>query len=222
MRNVTQPAPTSKSGDTVEPSVQSLAARVTEIERRLIYADEAVERAISCRVQAGKLLLALRARIEAGEAGQGVSWWQWYGEHFDRSRRDGQRLMALASSPDPEAAAAEERAKTRAQVAQHRKQAARHTVCRTEPTAAPEPEPTVAPEPESRRRPPVRSRSPSPVRHLAALRRSKPSATPTSSASPPILAPGGTRPRRVRQQCSRKRARPRAKTTTTSLNRSRN
>jgi hypothetical protein len=56
--------------------------------------------------------------------------------------------LALASSPDPEAAAAEERAKTRAQVAQHRKQAARHTVCRTEPTAAPEPEPTVAPEPE--------------------------------------------------------------------------
>lgn len=65
-----------------------------------------------CRVQAGQMLIALRKRIEAGEEGEDVQWWEWYESKFVRSRRDAEKVMALARSPDPEAAAQEERAAT--------------------------------------------------------------------------------------------------------------
>ena len=55
------------------------------------------------RITAGKLLVELQARIEAGEAGDGVKWWHWYAEHFkNRTRRDATKVMALARSGDPE------------------------------------------------------------------------------------------------------------------------
>ena len=66
-----------------------------------------------------------RPASRAGEAGKGVKWWVWYAEHFkDRTRRDAQRVMKLARSDDPDAAAAEEREKNRKAVAAHRKRAA--------------------------------------------------------------------------------------------------
>ena len=53
-----------------------------------------------------------------------MKWWVWYAANFkNRSRRDAQRVMALARSDDPGAAAEEERAKNRAAVAAHRKRA---------------------------------------------------------------------------------------------------
>ena len=58
---------------------------------------------VSARVACGKELLALRVRIEGGEAGK-VEWWEWYGERFARSRRDAEKVMALAAAEDPEAA----------------------------------------------------------------------------------------------------------------------
>ena len=76
------------------------------------------------RISAGKQLVELKARIDAGEAGKNVKWWAWYAENFkNRSRRDASKVMALARSDDPEAAAEEERAKNRAAVAAHRKRA---------------------------------------------------------------------------------------------------
>ena len=76
------------------------------------------------RVSAGKQLVELQARIETSEAGKGVKWWVEYAANFkNRSRRDAQRVMALARSDDPGAAAEEERAKNRAAVAAHRKRA---------------------------------------------------------------------------------------------------
>jgi hypothetical protein len=54
-----------------------------------------------------------------------VKWWSWYGEHFpDRSRRDAERVMRLASSDDPQAAADEERTRAREGMAAHRKKIA--------------------------------------------------------------------------------------------------
>ena len=83
-----------------------------------------VRRPTSIRISAGKQLVELQARIEAGEAGKGVKWWGWYAANFkNRTRRDAQRVMALARSDDPGAAAEEERAKNRAAVAAHRKRA---------------------------------------------------------------------------------------------------
>ena len=77
------------------------------------------------RITAGKLLVELEARIVAGEAGQGVKWWVWYAEHFkNRTRRDAQKVMALARSDDPEQAAEEEREKNRDAKATQRKREA--------------------------------------------------------------------------------------------------
>ena len=77
------------------------------------------------RITAGKLLVELEARIVAGEAGQGVKWWVWYAEHFkNRTRRDAQKVMALARSDDPEQAAEEEREKNREAKALQRKREA--------------------------------------------------------------------------------------------------
>ena len=77
------------------------------------------------RITLGVLLNDLRARVDAGEAGKGVKWWSWYGEHFpDRSRRDAERVMRLASSDDPQAAADEERSRAREGMAAHRKKIA--------------------------------------------------------------------------------------------------
>ena len=65
-------------------------------------------------ISAGKQLVELKARIDGGEDGEGVNWWKWYAERFkNRTRRDAQKVMALARSDDPEAAAEEEREKNR-------------------------------------------------------------------------------------------------------------
>lgn len=69
-----------------------------------IYADnEAHHR----RLDAGRLLLALRQKVEA----ESEDWWQWQKGKFDRSRKDIEKLMRLASADDPEAVIEDERAK---------------------------------------------------------------------------------------------------------------
>jgi hypothetical protein len=57
----------------------------------------------AARIECGMELLALRTRIEAGEAGQ-ISWWAWYETKFTRSRQDAEKIMALASEANPQAA----------------------------------------------------------------------------------------------------------------------
>ena len=54
-----------------------------------------------------------------------MNWWKWYAEHFkNRTRRDAQKVMALARSDDPDAAAEEEREKNRKAKALQRKREA--------------------------------------------------------------------------------------------------
>ena len=57
--------------------------------------------------RAGFELIAVRKRIPEGE------WEAWCADNIHRSYRDIQRMMAMARTGDPEAAAEEERAKRR-------------------------------------------------------------------------------------------------------------
>ena len=101
---------------------ETLAQVVKRIEVSFDKIKQYSEKTDQYRISAGKQLVELQARIEAGEAGKGVKWWAWYAANFkNRTRRDAQRVMALARSDDPGAAAEEERAKNRAAVAAHRK-----------------------------------------------------------------------------------------------------
>jgi hypothetical protein len=68
----------------------------------------------SARIQAGRVLLELRRRVEAGEAGPGVNWWEWFeARDFGRGRKDAEKLMRIAGSDDPEAALAKEHERVR-------------------------------------------------------------------------------------------------------------
>jgi hypothetical protein len=64
------------------------------------------------RLDAGRLLLELRARVEA----EGGGWWKWQEGKFDRSRKDMEKLMRMASAEEPEAAVQAERAGARARM----------------------------------------------------------------------------------------------------------
>ena len=102
---------------------RSLRAAVVAINKKFdkeIDHDKKVERgrraATRCRLEAGELLLALRQRIEGGEAGEEwrANWWGWYKtQPFIRSRADANKVMALASADDPSAAHAEEKTAAR-------------------------------------------------------------------------------------------------------------
>ena len=89
-----------------------IAEVVAKIKGRIDDAAAAEATVIEHRLAAGQLLLHLRERIEAGEQGD-VAWWDWFEANIERSRKDCERLMRMASSPDPDAALADERAKDR-------------------------------------------------------------------------------------------------------------
>src|SRR5712691_887352 len=72
------------------------------------------------RLSAAALLLEAKGRVEAGEAGNNIDWETWCSVNIKtrdgkpRSYRDVQRLVAIAESPDPQAALDADRAKARA------------------------------------------------------------------------------------------------------------
>jgi hypothetical protein len=110
---------------------ETLAQVVKRIEVSFDKIKSYGEKVDQYRISAGKQLVELKARIEAGEDGEGVKWWSWYAEHFkNRTRRDAQKVMKLASADDPEAAAEEERTKSRDGMAAHRKRVAASNVSR--------------------------------------------------------------------------------------------
>lgn len=85
----------------------------TDCDRKVYNGTRAGNR---CRLEAGQLLLALRKRIEDGEAGAEwkEKWWSWYGwQGFSRPRRDASKVMKMAAADDPEAAHADEKAAAR-------------------------------------------------------------------------------------------------------------
>jgi hypothetical protein len=93
---------------------------VVQIRRHLDDADKAETRAheaeVRCfesRLAAGQKLLRLRERVEAGEGGEGVKWWEWFKQAEICSRKGAERLMKIAGSDDPVAALKEEREKDR-------------------------------------------------------------------------------------------------------------
>lgn len=88
----------------------SLDEAVLRIHRKWERVVDAQQKAHSARVECGMELLALRARIEAGEAGA-VSWWEWYPTKFTRSRQDAEKVMAIASAANPEQADAAAKAR---------------------------------------------------------------------------------------------------------------
>ena len=104
---------------------ETLKQVVARIEASFVKIKNYGDKVDQFRISAGKQLVELQARIEAGEAGKGVRWWAWYAENFkNRTRRDAQRVIALARANDPEKAAEEERTKARDGMAAHRKRVA--------------------------------------------------------------------------------------------------
>jgi hypothetical protein len=84
-----------------------------EIASLIGKADSAAGKAHNMRVEAGMRLLILRQRVEKEEK---ADWWSWVKSSgcFDGiSKRDMQKLLALAAAEDPEAAAKVERANNR-------------------------------------------------------------------------------------------------------------
>lgn len=99
---------------------QTIDDAIREIHGKFAEALASDGRAFNARLAAGQMLITLRGRVEAGEAGDGVEWWPWYESKFVRSRKDAEKVMRMASADDPEAAHEAEKAETRTRVAAHR------------------------------------------------------------------------------------------------------
>lgn len=99
------------------------------------------------RLSAALELAKAKVRVEAGEAGEGISWELWCGRNIKRSRGDVRKLLAIAKADDPEHALTEDREKSRQRAAQWRKDQELRVRTRTEPAPAPEPPPSELPLP---------------------------------------------------------------------------
>jgi hypothetical protein len=87
---------------TIAPFV-SLDEAVLRIHRKWERVVDAEHRTQTARIECGMELVALRARIEAGEAGA-ITWWSYYEQKFTRSRADAEKVMAIASAANPQQA----------------------------------------------------------------------------------------------------------------------
>jgi hypothetical protein len=105
----------------IRPAHHEFEADIRAVNLEWGKASNHENKAVTCRVEAGRLLIALRVRVEA----QGKDWWPWFREAaFVRSRRDAEKVMALALDRDPHAAVEEEREKRREGMARSRANAA--------------------------------------------------------------------------------------------------
>jgi hypothetical protein len=84
-----------------------------------------------CRAAAAMMFFTLRRRVEA----EGHDWWKWQEGKFDRSRKDIEKLLRIASADHPQAAAEEERTKTRERVQAHRATERTGAAVRSKPEA---------------------------------------------------------------------------------------
>lgn len=83
----------------------SIADLIKAISIKLVLAMLANNEAHHHRLDAGRMLLELRTRVEA----DGGDWWKWQEGQFDRSRKDMEKLLRMASADEPEVAAQTER-----------------------------------------------------------------------------------------------------------------
>ena len=72
-----------------------LDAAVTAIRRHMYEVTRHRASMNEHMLAAGAQLLALRARIEAGECGD-VVWWEWFDANVRHSRKDAEKLMQIA------------------------------------------------------------------------------------------------------------------------------
>jgi len=121
---------TVNENQTIAPFV-SLDEAVLRIHRKWERVVDAEHRTHTARIECGMDLVALRARIEAGEAG-GISWWNWYALKFTRDRRDTERVMAIASAANPAAAHEAEKAATRQRMQAFRARTGAQSQCAPE------------------------------------------------------------------------------------------
>ena len=128
-----------------------IADVVRQIKTHIHDAATSQRRADKHRLQAGQLLLQLRQRIESGEEGNGIDWWPWCEQHIERSRKDCEKLMRIASAEDPEQALEDERERVRLAVADHRarKKAAADVTVTSKPDADEPPLTVTMPEPDA-------------------------------------------------------------------------
>lgn len=84
--------------------LRSIDEMIHLIHKKWEQGDGVMQKARSLRLETGRLLLELKQRIESGEVGELATWWEWYGDHFARSRSDAEKLIAMASADDPQAA----------------------------------------------------------------------------------------------------------------------
>ena len=104
--------------------LKPIADVVRQIKTHIYDANNAEVRCVKHRLQAGQLLLQLRERIESGEAGNGINWWEWCEQHVERSRKDCEKLMRIASPTTPKRQWSGIARRRRLAVAKHRERKA--------------------------------------------------------------------------------------------------
>ena len=78
------------------------------------------QEAHSWKIRMGRTLNELRERVEAGENGINMRWWDWYEKHFAYSRSHAEHVMGIARAADPVVASIKANADNRAAVQRHR------------------------------------------------------------------------------------------------------
>lgn len=106
---------------------ETLAQTAVEINKQLTLADkerlksdDSKQRSKYARTYAGHMLKGAKRRIEEEGEGDGMTFAQWCDKHIDRSMRDINKLVKIASAEDPEEAAGKEREVNRAAKARSR------------------------------------------------------------------------------------------------------
>jgi hypothetical protein len=84
---------------------------VLDIRKHFAHAVDAYGKFNAARMKLGQDLLETRARVEAGEEGSGVTWWQWFEKKFPQSRSTAEKAMQIAVAENPQAADAAVRAR---------------------------------------------------------------------------------------------------------------
>jgi hypothetical protein len=77
---------------------------VHDIRKHFAHAVEAYGKFNAARIKLGQDLLEARTRVEAGEEGSGITWWQWFEKKFPQSRSTAERAMQIAVAENPQAA----------------------------------------------------------------------------------------------------------------------
>jgi hypothetical protein len=112
----------------MQPDLHVVNAPLSDILKSVIHhiyvARDAEGKMGRSRLKAGREMLRLRERVDVGDPeAEGLSWWDYYNKHLKahlRSRKDAEKIMALARADDPEQAAEQERADTRGRMRRHR------------------------------------------------------------------------------------------------------